>query len=55
MNTKSFILSWFIGDTYFIIDNDDGKIREIHGSSALKQQVNGKWEYINVDIFFEYR
>ncbi|MDZ7821092.1 MAG: hypothetical protein U5N26_04335 [Candidatus Marinimicrobia bacterium] len=54
MNTRSIILSWFLGDSYFVIDKDDGTIREIHGSSVLKQEVNGKWEYIDVDIYFEY-
>jgi len=54
MSTKSFILSWFLGDSYFVLDKEDATILEIHGSSVLKQQVDGKWEYIDVDIDMEY-
>lgn len=54
METKNPILSWFVGKSYYVIDLENRRIVEIHGSSILKRQVNGKWDYVDVDMYFTY-
>jgi hypothetical protein len=54
MGTQNPILSWFLGKSYYVIDLDSGRIAEIHGASILKREVNGKWEYADVDMYFTY-
>lgn len=54
METQNPILSWFLGKSFYVVDLVSGRIAEIHGASILKRQVDGKWEYVDVDMYFSY-
>jgi hypothetical protein len=49
------ILLWFIAKPIqYCLDEGTGRIKEIHGPTLLKRQVNGKWEYFDSDIYITY-
>ncbi|MDD3715490.1 MAG: hypothetical protein PHT46_00115 [Candidatus Marinimicrobia bacterium] len=54
MGTQNPIISWFLGKSFYVVDLDSKLIMEIHGASILKREVKGKWEYVNVDMYFRY-
>lgn len=54
METQNPILSLFLGESYYVIDLGNERIVEIHGASILKRQVDGKWDYVDVDMYFSY-
>ncbi len=55
METKSPFLRFLVGTNFFVIDEGDGRILEIHGPSVLKKWNGGKWKFVDVDILFTYR
>jgi len=54
METKSPFLRFLVGTNYFVVDEKNGRILEIHGPSVLKKRVGGKWKLVDVDIYFAY-
>ncbi|MBW6458789.1 MAG: hypothetical protein K0B52_06485 [FCB group bacterium] len=54
MSTQNPIISWFLGKSHYVADIETGRILEIHGASILKREVNGKWEYVNVEMYYTY-
>lgn len=54
IGTQNPIISWFLGKSYYVVDLETKLIMEIHGASILKREVNGKWELVNVDMYFRY-
>ena len=54
MSTQNPIISWFLGKSFYVADIESGRILEIHGASILKREVNGKWEYVNVEMYYNY-
>lgn len=54
MGTRNIILRLIIGKNQFVVDENTGTILEIHGPSILKRLVDGKWKYVDTDIYFSY-
>lgn len=55
METRNFLLRFLVGKNYFVIDDTSGLIIEIHGPSILQVYENGKWNLVDVDIYFNYK
>ncbi|MBI9102316.1 MAG: hypothetical protein JEY99_07875 [Spirochaetales bacterium] len=55
METKNLLLRFLVGKNYFVIDGESGLIQEIHGPSILRVYENGKWNLVDVNIYFGYR
>ena len=54
MKSNNLLLLFFTKPIQFVVDEDSGRILEIHGPTVLKHKVREKWEFLIADIYFEY-
>lgn len=54
MRPRSTVINWFVGKTYYVVDIQSGRVLEMHGFSTLRQKIDGKWEYVNMDFYYTY-
>jgi len=54
MKTRNLLPAIFAEPNYFVVDADTGRILEVHGPTVLKTEVNDSWEFLTVNIYFDY-
>lgn len=55
MNVASFFLKFLIKPSYFVYDLNNRSLQEIHGTTILRSQENGKWsKTTDVEIYYKY-
>ncbi|MDP8241529.1 MAG: hypothetical protein RAP70_02915 [Candidatus Celaenobacter antarcticus] len=55
MGVSSFFLKLLIKPSYFVMDTETRRVKEIHGLSILPHQENGTWtKTTHVNIYFTY-
>ncbi len=55
MRPKSVLIKWLVGKTYYLVDLKTRRLLELHGFSTMRQRVDEKWEYVNMDFYYSYK
>ncbi|MFA6617684.1 MAG: hypothetical protein WCT23_01255 [Candidatus Neomarinimicrobiota bacterium] len=48
------LINLFLGDIFYVVDKDNGRIMEAHGFSTLRLKVDGEWRSPDMDIYYTY-
>ena len=54
MHPKSMFIDWFVDEVYYVVEISTGHILEMHGFSTLRQKVDDKWEFKDMDFYYTY-
>lgn len=56
LDANNILLNWLVNPSYFVYDNKEKRLLEIHGTSILKIQDGDEWTTsTDVEIYYEYR
>lgn len=55
MRPRSIFIDWFVDEVYYVVELETGRIVEMHGFSTLRQKVDDKLEFKDMDFYYEYR
>jgi hypothetical protein len=54
MRPKSVFIDWFVDEVYYVVEIKTGRLLEMHGFSTLRQKVDDKWEFRDMDFYYSY-
>jgi hypothetical protein len=54
MRPKSIFIDWFVDEVYYVVEIKTGRLLEMHGFSTLRQKVDDKWEFRDMDFYYTY-
>ena len=54
MRPKSKLIDWFVDEVYYVVEISTGRLLEMHGFSTLRQKVDDKWEFKDMDFYYTY-
>lgn len=54
MRPKSVFIDWFVDEVYYVVEIASGRLLEMHGFSTLRQKVEDKWEFKDMDFYYSY-
>lgn len=55
MKPKSIFIDWFVDEVYYVVNKSNGRIMEMHGFSTLRQKVEDKWVFKDMDFYYSYK
>jgi hypothetical protein len=54
LESDNLFIRLIIESNYFVIENETGRIKEIYGPSLLKGWDGNKWQFLEVEVYFNY-
>ena len=54
MRPQSMFIDWFVDEVYYVVEISSGRLLEMHGFSTLRLEIDGKWEFKDMDFYFNY-
>ena len=54
MKPDNFLIDWLVDEVYYVVDKETHLLTEMHGFSTLRQNVDGNWEYRDMDFYYTY-
>ena len=55
MKPKSMFIDWFVDEVYYVVNKNNRRIMEMHGFSTLRQKVEDKWVFKDMDFYYSYK
>ncbi len=54
MKPDNFLIDWLVDEVYYVVNKSTYLIEEMHGFSTLRQEIDGNWEYRDMDFYYSY-
>jgi len=54
MRPKNIFIDWFVDEVFYVVERSTGRLMEMHGFSTLRQKINNKWEFKDMDFYYTY-
>ncbi len=54
MRPKNIFIDWFVDEVYYVVERSTGRLMEMHGFSTLRQKIDDKWEFKDMDFYYSY-